>query len=82
MKAIKRYRNRKLYDINLTNIADHVKNNGTIQVIDFNGQDITKKILGQVIADLAESMTSEQLMALIIVSNEKKIETVETWERP
>ena len=56
MRLIKRYPNRKLYDtttkryVTLKELARLVQNGETIKVVDFrNGQDITSKVLAQVL---------------------------------
>ena len=65
MRVIKRYDNRKLYDtqssktVNLSEIADMIRQGDEIQVIDSQGHDITPKILGQIF--LQENLETKQL---------------------
>ena len=66
MRVIKRYDNRKLYDtqtsktVNLTDIAEMIRNAEEVQVIDSQGKDITPKILGQIF--LQENVETKQLL--------------------
>jgi len=74
-RLIKRYRNRKLYDtkskeyINLSDIAQMLKNNETIQVIDnATKEDVTRSVLTQIILkgdSPVGSMPVETLRVLI-----------------
>lgn len=64
-RVIKRYDNRKLYDtqtsktVNLSEIADMIRQGDEIQVINSQGKDITPKILGQIF--LQENVETKQL---------------------
>lgn len=65
MRVIKRYDNRKLYDtqtsktVNLSEIAEMIRQGDDIQVIDSKGHDITPKILAQIF--LQENLETKQL---------------------
>lgn len=64
-RMIKRYDNRKLYDtqtsktVNLSEIAEMIRQGDEIQVMDSQGKDITPKILGQIF--LQENVETKQL---------------------
>lgn len=65
IRLIKRYDNRKLYDtqtsktVNLSEIADMIRQGDEVQVIDSKGRDISPKILGQIF--LQENLETKQL---------------------
>ena len=71
MKTVKRYQNRKLYDteksryITLTEIESYVKLGYIFQVIDHNKKDITKQVLGQLVAHTSDNFTLGDLVEFI-----------------
>lgn len=71
MIIIKKYLNRKLYSqttssyVTLNHILELVKQGKEFKVIDENKVDITRKILAQVIVQVAESFTEEELKGFI-----------------
>jgi|JI10StandDraft_1071094.scaffolds.fasta_scaffold287954_3 polyhydroxyalkanoate synthesis repressor PhaR len=79
MKIIKRYANRRLYDpetsrtITLDEVAQYVRDGVDIKVVDnTNGEDITRKVLGQTFLKLNESdhignpVLQNQMLKLLI----------------
>lgn len=72
MTTIKRYKNRKFYDVelshyvNLSDIEETIKNGIDVRVIDVeNGKDITTKTLLQVIANNPSRYENLNLLEII-----------------
>ena len=68
MKILKKYPNRKIYDssekrhVTISDISDMVKNYEALQVVDSKtGEDITRTILLQIIADLEDGAKTSLL---------------------
>jgi len=67
---IKKYKNRKLYDIELkkyttlAEIHEAIKRNITVEVTDFSGQDITKQTMIKILSRL-ENLQQDDLLYLI-----------------
>lgn len=86
MKNFKRYRNRKLYDIeestyvNLNTIANYVNSGISVTITNFDGQDITKNILALIVVSQVENMSIDQLINLVRLHSKK--EDPFTWEHP
>lgn len=72
VKILKRYSNRKLYDsetsqyVNLSDVTEFLKDGFTVTVIaNDTKEDVTKKVLSQILTQNAEKFTNDLLVNLV-----------------